>query len=130
MQKGELLKKIISLFETLSYRVKYEILNLADYGVPQIRERIIIFGTKLNKKFNYPVATYYNPNDNNITFLYQDLKPYVTLADAISDLPFIKNGETSFEYLSELVNEFQKMMRRNTPQKKLVMIIPLKIMRN
>jgi DNA (cytosine-5)-methyltransferase 1 len=38
IQKGELFKTILSLFESLGYKVQYEILNSADYGVPQIRE--------------------------------------------------------------------------------------------
>ena len=42
-------------------------------------------------------------------------KPYVTLSDAIGDLPFIKTGEESFEYFSEPQNDFQKKMRENAP---------------
>ena len=33
MQGGELLEKIISLFESLGYKVQYKLLNAADYGV-------------------------------------------------------------------------------------------------
>lgn len=69
----------------------YKVLNSADYGVPQIRERVIIVGTKLNSKFNYPEPTHYNPEEGQI-LLAQGLKPYLTLAEAISDLPFIKSG--------------------------------------
>ena len=115
MQKGELLKTILSFFKSLGYEVKYEVLNSADYGVPQIRERVIIVGTKLDKEFEYPKKTHYNPRDSDI--INQDLKPYLTLSDAISDLPFIKSGEESFEYSSEAKNEFQKLMRIDAPKK-------------
>ncbi len=54
MQKGELLETIISLFESLGYDVQYKLLNSADYGVPQTRERVIIIGSKLKNNFTYP----------------------------------------------------------------------------
>jgi len=116
MQKGELLKTIISLFESLGYKVEFKILNSADFGVPQIRERVIIIGTKLNKPFRYPKTTHCD-SDEQQTILNQIFKPYLTLSDAISDLPFIKTGEESFEYSSNPKNDFQRLMRKNAPEK-------------
>jgi len=116
MQNGELLETIIALFKSLGYEVQFKLLNAADYGAPQIRERVIIIGSKLNSTFEYPKPTHYNPEDK--TDLFQmDLKPYLTLEDAISDLPFIKSGQESFEYASEAKNAFQKLMRKNAPSK-------------
>lgn len=114
IQNGELLKTILSLFKSLGYRVQYRVLNSADYGVPQIRERVIIIGTKLKADFVYPKKTHYNPDEENL--FDKDLKPYLTLSEAISDLPFIKSSEESFEYSSEAKNEFQKLMRQNAPK--------------
>jgi DNA (cytosine-5)-methyltransferase 1 len=122
MQKGELLKTIISLFESLGYKVSYKILNAADYGAPQIRERVIIIGTKLKSKFNYPSPTHYNPE--NGTPLDNNLKPYLTLSEAISDLPFIECGEESLIYASEPKNDFQKLMRKNAPLKLMDHVAP------
>lgn len=116
MQDGELLKTIISLFESLGYKVKYKLLNAADYGAPQIRERVIIIGSKLKTEFEYPEPTHYNPENENNLFK-NSLKPYLTLEEAISDLPFIKTNEESFEYANEPQNEFQSLMRKNAPEK-------------
>lgn len=116
MQKGELLSTIISLFESLGYKVKYRVLNAADYGAPQIRERIIIIGTLLNSDFYFPEPTHFNNLDGEPT-LFQELLPYLTLEDAIGDLPFIKSGEESCEYKTIPMNDFQKLMRRNAPEK-------------
>lgn len=113
MQKGKLLKTIISLFKSLDYKVEFKVLNSANYGVPQVRERVIIIGTKLNKDFQYPQITH--TNDKNI--FNKGLKPFLTLSDAISDLPFISNNEESFEYSCKPKNEFQKIMRQNSPEK-------------
>ena len=112
MQGGELLKTIISLFESLGYKVQYKLLNAADYGAPQIRERVVIIGSKLKTDFQYPEPTHYNPEEKPNLFN-KKLKPYLTLEEAISDLPFIKSNEESFEYYSEPQNDFQKFMRKN-----------------
>jgi len=116
MQNGDLLKTIISLFESLGYKVKYRLLNAANFGAPQIRERIIIIGSKLENEFQYPIQTHCNPKEFPGLFE-KKLKPYLTLEEAISDLPFIKSGEESFEYVSEPKNEFQKLMRKNMAKK-------------
>ncbi|MDO4224536.1 MAG: DNA cytosine methyltransferase [Bergeyella zoohelcum] len=110
IQKGELLKNIISLFESLGYTVSYQVLNAVDYGVPQIRERVIIVGTLLKNKFEFPAPTHYNSEKEKNIFQ-QELKPYLTLEEAIGDLPFIRSGEESFVYASSPQNEFQKKMR-------------------
>jgi len=112
MQSGGLLKTIMSLFESLGYKVQYKVLNAADYGAPQARERVIIIGSKLKTEFQYPKPTHYNPEES-MSLFNKNLAPYLTLEDAISDLPFIKSGEEGFEYVSEPRNEFQKMMRKN-----------------
>lgn len=116
MQGGELLKTIISLFESLGYKVQYKLLNAADFGAPQIRERVVIIGSKLNNDFQYPSQTHYNAEETPDLFN-NGLKPYLTLEEAISDLPLIKSGEERFEYASEPQNEFQKKMRINAPKK-------------
>ena len=103
MQDGELLKTIISLFESLGYKVQYKLLNAADFGAPQIRERIVMIGSKLKNDFQYPSQTHYDREKAQSLFKL-DLKPYLTLEEAISDLPFIKTGEKSFEYFLGLIS--------------------------
>ena len=49
---GRTLEKILLKLEELGYVVSWRILNGADFGLPQNRERIIIIGMK-NKKFNF-----------------------------------------------------------------------------
>ena len=115
MQGGELLETIVSLFGSLDYKVQYKLLNAADFGAPQIRERVIIIGSKLKKDFQYPSRTHYNAEEVSDLFR-SGLRSYLTLEEAISDLPFIRSGEESFEYASEPQNEFQKKMRADAPK--------------
>jgi DNA (cytosine-5)-methyltransferase 1 len=116
MQKGALLRKILSLFEALGYQVQVKLLNAADYGAPQIRERVIIVGTKLKTGFHYPFPTHYDPGNPSELF-HASMKPYLTLEEAIGDLPFIGSGEESLEYASAPKNSFQALMRKNAPSR-------------
>ena len=116
MQGGKLLKTIIALFESLGYSVSYKLLNAADYGVPQIRERVIIIGTKQKTEFHFPEPTHFNFQEMQKSSA-KKLSPYLTLADAISDLPFIKSGAESIEYACDARNPFQQLMRKNAPKK-------------
>ncbi len=116
MQNGKLLETIISLFESLGYKVQYKLLNAADFGAPQIRERVIIIGSKLKTTFQYPPQTHFDMEEG-LDLFGNKLQSYLTLEEAISDLPFIKSGEESFDYASDPQNEFQKKMRKSAPKK-------------
>lgn len=77
--KGEVIKQIIEDFASAGYKIKYQLLNARDYGVPQLRERVIIVGVRNDIDFDYdfPKPTHGEGNG---------LKPFVTLRDAIWDL--------------------------------------------
>ena len=57
--KKEAFPLILQEFENSGYDVKYTVLNAADYGVPQKRERVIIVGFRkdLAIDFTFPTAT-------------------------------------------------------------------------
>jgi DNA (cytosine-5)-methyltransferase 1 len=116
MEGGNLIKDIVDLFESVGYKIRYEVLNAADYGAPQIRERVILIGSKLKSVFQYPKQTHADLKEKTDLFN-KDLKPYLTIGEAISDLPLIKSGEESSEYFSNPENEFQRFMRKNAPKK-------------
>lgn len=100
MDKGNLLKEIISEFKKLNYDVKYKVLNAMDYGVPQSRERVFIVGVKGKNDYEFPIKTHG-----------ENLKPYITLEQAIGDLDIIKNGENSDKYIKNPDNEFLEFVR-------------------
>lgn len=77
------LDTILNDFEESGYDVQYHILNSADYGVPQIRKRVIIMGIRkdlgnISNQY-YPEPT--NDKSGNITG-----KKWLTAKDAIDDL--------------------------------------------
>jgi len=111
MNNGKLFIELKKLFSSLGYKISAKVLNAADYGVPQLRQRVIIVGTLGNHKFKYPEPTH-NNDENNLD-LFDNKKKYLTLQDAISDLPFLENGEETKRYLSKPKNEYQKKLRDN-----------------
>ena len=58
MGKGEVVKMILQDFRSIGYEVDYKLLNAADYGVPQQRERVIIMGNRLGLKNQFPEPTH------------------------------------------------------------------------
>jgi len=53
---GSIFRKVISAFNEAGYDVFYELINAADYGVPQKRERVILVCVRkdLNKTYQFP----------------------------------------------------------------------------
>jgi len=73
--------------EQLGYTISYKVINCANYGVPQTRERFICIGVRndLKKKFIFPEETHYNPEKYS-PILHHNMKPWVTCREAIGDL--------------------------------------------
>lgn len=102
MDKGRLFPKIRAEFEEIGYSLKHKLLNAVDYGVPQQRERVILVGMRGKNNYEYPEPTH---GDG------PGLKPYVTLREAIGDLPALKSGDSADRYGSPADNEFLKFVR-------------------
>lgn len=111
MMHGELIETVVSLFESIGYNVQYKVLNAADYGAPQIRERVIIVGTLGKGRFVYPEPTH--TGDRGEGLFSANLKPWVTLGEALGDLPSMKAGEEKNQYACAPQNEYQALMRKN-----------------
>lgn len=60
VDKGETFKLILKEFRKAGYDVTYQLLNAADYGVPQKRERVFIVGVnkELEKPFEFPASSH------------------------------------------------------------------------
>lgn len=66
----------------LGYKIAYKVLNAANFGVPQIRQRFICIGVKTEMKdFSFPEETYSEDGSNG-------LNKWVTCGDIISDIDF------------------------------------------
>ena len=108
MQNGKVIDKIIQNFQSLGYsNTEYWILNAADYGVPQKRKRVFVVGSKNPKKIIPPKPTHDKVKS----------KEYVTVWEALSDLPIIHSGEkisSSVKYRHEAKSNLQKELRNRS----------------
>lgn len=63
--KGAYLQNVLSILAKAGYNVEYKLINMADYGVPEVRERVIIIGNRIGLPVNFPAPDHSdNPNDN------------------------------------------------------------------
>ncbi len=78
--KGEVFKQIVQDFSAAGYTIYHKLLNSAEYGVPQVRERVILVGVRndLDYQYVHPEPTH--------GYGVENLKEVVTLRDAIGDL--------------------------------------------
>jgi DNA (cytosine-5)-methyltransferase 1 len=84
---GRAIAKIESDFAAAGYRVSKKLFNVAEYGVPQMRKRVIIAGTRndLPERLDYefPEPTHANPASASKL----GLRPWVTIAEALAHIP-------------------------------------------
>jgi DNA (cytosine-5)-methyltransferase 1 len=108
MHDGKVVEMIVNDFKEIGYNVDYKILNAADYGVPQQRERILIIGNKLGVKNKFPEPTHQNLSNNQKQLIEKQLNPHVTVKDAtehLADLwisynPIIKDGRKIHNHIA------------------------------
>lgn len=85
----------------VGYFVTPVVLRAADYGVPQLRRRIFFIGDRQGRAFRAPESTH-------------SRSEWVTVWDAIGDLPELKPGEEVTEYTKPPKTEYQRRMRRGS----------------
>ena len=91
MGGGEVLQRITKDFEKLGYRVSHQVLNAADYGVPQLRMRLVIIGVREDQPdlpFFPPPQTHADP----ALAKKLGLRPWKTVGQALAHLPDPEKG--------------------------------------
>lgn len=103
-EKGKVVQIINDELGHIGYSCRWDILNVADYGIPQVRRRFLLVGNRIGMDFVFPSPTHGNGK-----------KPCVTVRDAISDLPVLGNGnrddDLPYRYNSSDISEYQREMR-------------------
>jgi DNA (cytosine-5)-methyltransferase 1 len=100
--KGQIKNSILEEFQQMGYNINYQILNSADYGVPQTRKRVFFVGLKNGENFIFPEPKILFESD------------WVTAEQATSDLPLldVSLGEEIQHYISQPQNDYQRYCRR------------------
>ena len=101
LYQGQIKDEILKRFREMGYNVECKILVAADYGVPQMRKRLIFMGIRKDIGTPHFPEPKYTP------------EKYRTCRDAISDLPERTDrlGEETDEYSGPPRTEYQKLMR-------------------
>lgn len=95
MEKGKVIEMIKKDFESLGYKVDARLLNAAEYGVPQARERVVIIGNRLGLDNPYPKVTHWV--DSKKYESKKGLKDPITVEETIgflSNIPLSNNPIT------------------------------------
>jgi DNA (cytosine-5)-methyltransferase 1 len=83
---GIILKQIYEDFNSIDYKVTHQLVNMAEYGVPQLRKRAVFVGNNLGKDFRWPEKKFKKQSKTSISP--ESLPRYRTINEALSDLPW------------------------------------------
>ncbi len=87
-KNNQLFGNFVKQLKSVDYELTYKPIKLANYGVPQTRQRLVLVGS-LYGKIELPEETH-GPGTEN--------EHYKTVRDSISFLPAIEAGETDHAY--------------------------------
>ncbi|MCR9024536.1 DNA cytosine methyltransferase [Aeromonas caviae] len=111
LHQGKLFNKVLERFQKTGYTITWKVLFAADYGVPQMRKRLFIVGSRDNERFEFPSPTHFSYDDIQKGLFESPKKPYVTVGDALGDIPPINQGEITDRYEKGPKTEYEKLMR-------------------
>ena len=104
MANGQVLQQITEDFSAAGYQVVAHLVNARDYGVPQVRERVFIVGVRqdIADEHGYAYELLEPTHGPGREF------PYVTLRDAIGDLPVAADDVYAGGYSSMYMSRNRK----------------------
>jgi DNA (cytosine-5)-methyltransferase 1 len=114
---GAIRYEIMERLAGLGYEVIWERLLAANFGVPQMRRRVFFLASRIgSEQLRFPNPTHSqsaigDPAPDGLEEAI--LRPYVTVRDAISDLPSLSHGKgvSPMPYEEKPQSEFQEIMR-------------------
>lgn len=126
--QGRVALEIVRAFREIGYTVVPMILLAADFGVPQLRRRLVFVGNRTGADIPFPAATHGNADlwrNYALPFAHlsrighgagDEVLPHVGFADACSDLPSVEEGKEidGVKYPGRAMTAYQREMRRGS----------------
>jgi DNA (cytosine-5)-methyltransferase 1 len=123
--QGRVAVDICEAFASIGYTIQPMILLAADYGVPQLRRRLIFVGNRTGHPAVFPQPTHGDSKlwaSHALPFAHLSriggsgegsVLPHVTFDDACGDLPSLVEGQTldKVGYGSDARTDYQRLMR-------------------
>jgi len=129
-EDGDTINQILEDAKNIGYSADWRILNGANFGLPQRRERLIMIGAADERDIEFPEPTH---QANGRTIGYRDKSRVITpqptlnnfrdaealpeartIMDAIGDLPELEAGEGVTEYTEPPQNRYQAALRQDS----------------
>ena len=109
--KGEVIKQIVSDFEEAGYITTVNLVNMANYGVPQTRQRVLIIGQRKDygeeMLFQFPQPTFSKDG--------KDLPRWISIKDAIDHFP---DPDTENNVINHIYSAYKVEYRNYTGHRK------------
>jgi DNA (cytosine-5)-methyltransferase 1 len=97
MKNGAVAREMSTMLNEMGYAVDWRIVQSCDFGVPQLRKRFILIASSYGEK----QALIPTPRPS----------AYLTVEDAIGDLPPLNSGQSTFCYSSPPLTRYQAELR-------------------
>lgn len=101
-----IVRELFKLFEERGYTIFADVVNMADYGLPQLRNRFILVATVDRIPTNFPIRTHAPDSP-------EGLHEYVSVKEAISDLSDCTTDDAAIATLGVIntPSVFQRFVR-------------------
>lgn len=123
MEDGDAKRRIIRCINDFGYDIRDPwLLNSADFGVPQVRERVFFVASRNSEAIQEPIPTHTGRDQSRLDAFgdggqqQQQKNEVLSAREGISDLPKLENGQEKNAYEDEPNNEYQAELRANVGQ--------------
>ena len=124
-ESGKIIDHVLRIFEVGGYKVTLpvQVLNAANYGVPQHRRRVFILGVQNEIAHQIPGGQLRYPypshrGNKKAQTLFENVQfPFISIEQAISDLPVeaTARGSTTLYPVFRMKSQYQVKMRHKAP---------------
>ena len=121
--QGTVLRDVLNGLQEVGYKTEWRVLNGANHGLPQNRERLVVVGNRDGTQFEWPLPTRWSDHRSmagkyaerveRSSLFHGTLPPAVTVMEAIHDLPPVSAGRSANFYLDDVdLTDYERDMRR------------------
>lgn len=121
LERGAVLAEIAESFRSAGYSIDCAELLAAQYGVPQMRWRMFFVGWRNDLKASggFPAPTHGVAGIGDLVpnraIPFEMTTGFVTIREAIGDLPVVGAGEINPDYCGPASGKYQQAMRKGAP---------------
>lgn len=124
-EKGLVFQQLLRGLSEAGYSTDWRVLNTANYGLPQNRERLVIVGSREATQFGWPEPTHFSEHRSmagkhadrveRSSLFHRELPPAITTMEAIHDLPPVSAGRSASYYPNGIqLTDYEREMRHGS----------------